>query len=127
MKVTEQDKRHFFELGKPAQGITIIYNDKEIAKTNDALLLKELGKKIYDQVYYIPRKDVRMELFELNTNSSVCPIKGEASYYNLKNGEDHVENIAWSYETPLPRAKRITEYFAFYPNIVSFRLSPIDN
>ena len=127
MQVTKQEKRHFFELGKPAQEVSIFYKDQEVAKTTKAFLLKELGKQIYDQVYYIPREDVNMEMFEINTNSSFCPIKGEASYFDLKYENEHVENIAWSYEKPLPRAGRISEYLAFYPNQVTFKLSPLGN
>ena len=70
MQVTEQEKRHFFELGKPAQEVTILFKNRELARTTNALLLKEIGKQIYDQVYYIPREDVNLELFEKNSNSS---------------------------------------------------------
>ena len=124
MEVAKQDKRHYFSLSNQAQEVTISYNGKELAKSRNAILLKEVGKEVYDQVYYIPRSDVNMVLFEKNTNSSVCPIKGEASYYDLLIEGNKVENVAWSYEEPLPRAKRITEYLAFYPNLVSFLLKP---
>jgi uncharacterized protein (DUF427 family) len=127
METNEQQKRHFFELGQPAQEVTVLYGDKEIARTTHALLLKEIGKSVYDPVYYIPREDVHMEMFEKNTNSSVCPIKGEAAYYDLKDDGNTVRNLAWSYETPLPRSKRIKDYLAFYSNQVTFVLKPIMN
>ena len=119
MKVTEQEKKHFFELGKPEQEVTILYKDIELAKTKNALLLKEIGKTIYDPVYYIPREDVKFELFTTSNNSTHCPIKGDASYFNFEDGSEDVENIAWSYEDPLPRSKQIKGYMAFYSNFVT--------
>lgn len=125
MQQTKQDKRHYFSLSNPAQKVSIFYNGNELAKSRNAILLKEVGKEVYDQVYYIPQTDVNMELFEKNTNSSVCPIKGEASYYDLLIEGNKVQNVAWSYEEPLSRAKRITGHLAFYSNLVSFRIKPV--
>ncbi len=114
MTVQEQEKRHYFNLGKPAQRVKILFKGIELANTINPLLLKEVGKQVYDQVYYIPREDVDMKFLTQNEKNSVCPIKGTAVYYNFKKEDDLTESIAWSYEEPLPRAKRIQNYIAFY-------------
>jgi len=124
MVVQEQEKRHYFNLGKPAQSVKILYNGIELANTTNPLLLKEVGKQVYDQVYYIPREDTNMLKLVKNEKDSVCPIKGTATYYDLKNDNKVAEDIAWSYENPLPRAKRIKNYIAFYSDKVSFVLEP---
>jgi len=125
MITQEQEKRHYFNLGKPAQRVKILFDNVELANTTNPLLLKEVGKQVYDPVYYVPREDVNIKYLAKNENSSVCPIKGTATYYNFKNENDLVENIAWSYEEPLPKAKRIQEYIAFYSDKVTFILEPI--
>ncbi len=83
-----------------------------IADTRDAIKLEEGD---YPAVYYIPRKDVKMERLVRSKHQTVCPFKGTASYYSLKNG---AENAVWTYETPYDEVSVIKERLAFYPEKV---------
>ena len=83
-----------------------------IADTRDAIRLEEGD---YPAVYYFPRKDVKMERLVRSKHQSVCPFKGTASYYSLKNG---AENAVWTYETPYDEVSVIKERLAFYPDKV---------
>jgi uncharacterized protein (DUF427 family) len=83
-----------------------------IADTHDAIRLDEAD---YTPVYYIPRKDVRMERLSPTTHHTYCPFKGQASYYSLKEG---AENAVWSYEQPYDEVSVIKDLLAFYPNKV---------
>jgi len=83
-----------------------------IADTRDAIRLEE-GE--YPAVYYIPRKDVKMDRLVRSKHQTVCPFKGTASYYSLKNG---AENAVWTYETPYDEVSVIKERLAFYPDKV---------
>jgi len=83
-----------------------------IADTRDAIRLEEGD---YPAVYYIPRKDVKMDRLVRSKHQSVCPFKGTASYYSLKNG---AENAVWTYETPYDEVSVIKERLAFYPDKV---------
>jgi uncharacterized protein (DUF427 family) len=83
-----------------------------IADTRDAIRLEEGD---YPAVYYFPRKDVKMERLVRSKHQTVCPFKGTASYYSLKNG---AENAAWTYETPYDEVSVIKERLAFYPDKV---------
>ena len=83
-----------------------------IADTRDAIRLEEGD---YPAVYYIPRKDVKMDRLVRSKHQSVCPFKGTASYYSLKNG---AENAVWTYETPYDEVSVIKERLAFYPEKV---------
>ena len=67
-------------------------------------------------VYYLPRKDVRMDLLTRTEQRSHCPFKGNASYWSLAVGERQVDDVMWSYEDPLPDAAAIRDYVAFYAN-----------
>jgi uncharacterized protein (DUF427 family) len=72
---------------------------------------------------YLPRDDVRMELLTPTETSSVCPLKGTASYWTLRTpeGAQHVD-IAWSYPTPIPEAQAIAGLLAFYDHRVEVRI-----
>ena len=83
-----------------------------IADTRDAIKLEEGD---YPVVYYIPRKDVKMDRLVRSKHQTVCPFKGTASYYSLKNG---AENAVWTYETPYDEVSVIKERLAFYPEKV---------
>ena len=83
-----------------------------IADTRDAIKLEEGD---YPAVYYIPRKDVKMDRLVRSKHQTVCPFKGTASYYSLKNG---AENAVWTYETPYDEVSVIKERLAFYPDKV---------
>ena len=92
--------------------VVVKLNDEVIADSRDAIELKEAD---YPAVYYIPRKDVRMDRLVRSSHHTYCPFKGTASYYSLKNG---AENAVWSYEEPYDEMSVIKERLAFYPNKV---------
>jgi uncharacterized protein (DUF427 family) len=88
-----------------------------IADTRDAIQLEEplAGSTVAPVVYYIPRKDVKMERLARSAHRSYCPFKGNASYYSLVNGP---ENAVWTYEQPYDEMSVIKERLAFYPDKV---------
>ncbi len=83
-----------------------------IADTRDAIKLEESD---HPAVYYVPRKDVKMDRLVRSKHQTVCPFKGTASYYSFKNG---AENAVWTYETPYDEVSVIKERLAFYPDKV---------
>jgi uncharacterized protein (DUF427 family) len=91
--------------------VRVMFNGKTIADTLAASLMRETG---HMPVYYFPRADVRMDLFERSNHKTHCPYKGDASYWTLQVGGRRAENTAWSYETPLPEMATIKGQIAFY-------------
>ena len=87
-------------------------NGDVIADSRDAVELKEGD---YPAVYYVPRKDVRMDRLVRSSHQTYCPFKGTASYYSLKNGP---KDAVWSYEEPYDEMGVIKEWLAFYPDKV---------
>jgi uncharacterized protein (DUF427 family) len=59
--------------------------------------------------FYLPREDVLVPLVASDTRT-YCPYKGEASYWSA----GAHENIAWSYEAPLPDLPMIAGLVAFW-------------
>jgi uncharacterized protein (DUF427 family) len=98
---------------KPEQKrVRVTFNGQVIADTGNALALKEGS---YPVVYYVPRKDVKMDRLVRTTHSTHCPHKGDASYFSIKDGP---ENAVWSYEQPKAGVEAIKSHLAFYPGKV---------
>ena len=54
--------------------------------------------------YYLPREDVREDLLEPSATTTHCPYKGDTTYHAARiDGVLH-EDVAWSYDAPLPAA-----------------------
>ena len=87
------------------------FNGETIADSLSALVMLEPG---HGPVYYLPRDDVRMDLFERTNHRSHCPHKGDASYWTISVGDRRAENAAWSYENPIPNVAAAKGYIAFY-------------
>ncbi|HYU69365.1 MAG TPA: DUF427 domain-containing protein [Burkholderiales bacterium] len=97
--------------------VQVKFNGDVIADTRDAIALEESmsGSTVAPVVYYIPRKDVKMERLARSSHQTHCPFKGQASYYSLANGP---ENAVWTYEQPYDEMTAIKELLAFYPDKV---------
>jgi uncharacterized protein (DUF427 family) len=102
------------KIGPAGVRVRITFNGEVIADSRDALRLEE-GK--YAPVYYLPRKDVKMERLIRTSHTSHCPHKGDATYYSISNGQT-ARNAVWSYEQPLAQVVAIKEHLAFYPDKV---------
>ena len=103
---------HRIAVSPAGKRVKIEFDGQVIADTRDALAMKE---GTYPVVYYVPRKDVKMDRLERSTHSTHCPFKGDASYFSLKGGP---RDAVWSYEQPFDEMAAIREYLAFYPDKV---------
>ena len=56
--------------------VQVTVNGAVIADTRDAIKLEEGD---YPGVYYVPRKDVKMERLDRTDHATYCPFKGHAS------------------------------------------------
>jgi uncharacterized protein (DUF427 family) len=62
--------------------------------------------------FYLPPDDVLADLVPSAT-TSICPYKGIASYWSVRVGDRLVEDIAWSYPSPIPENPRIAGLICF--------------
>lgn len=97
--------------------VQVTFKCEVIADTRDAVALEEAmeGSTVAPVVYYIPRKDVKMDKLLRTAHTSYCPFKGHASYFSFKNG---AENAVWSYEQPYDEMTALKDRLAFYPDKV---------
>jgi uncharacterized protein (DUF427 family) len=92
--------------------VQVVFRGEVIADTRGAVALKEAG---YPVVYYLPRKDVKMDRLLRTDHTTYCPFKGHASYFSLAGGP---QNAVWSYEQPYDEVAVIKGLLAFYPDKV---------
>jgi len=86
--------------------VRIELNGEVLAETTAARMLFETG--IHTR-FYVPKDDVRPDLTP-SDQRSYCPYKGEASYWTVAGHQ----NIAWSYEEPLPDGPPVQGLVAFW-------------
>jgi uncharacterized protein (DUF427 family) len=64
--------------------------------------------------WYIPKVDLHMDLLVPTDTATRCPYKGQAQYWAVRVGDRLVQDLAWSYRTPLPESQKIAGLVAFY-------------
>tara|TARA_R110002050_G_scaffold149463_1_gene276127 strand:+ start:187660 stop:188022 length:363 start_codon:yes stop_codon:yes gene_type:complete len=116
------EKRHYAVYDPYDRVLTLKRGDEVLAKTTKAIMVKEVGKGVYDPVFYIPKEDVKIKL-NPEDRTSTCPIKGVASYWMPEIPTDNY--FAWSYEDANPRAKKIKGHIAFNMADVTLISEPI--
>jgi uncharacterized protein (DUF427 family) len=91
--------------------VRVVIDGVTMAESTHPTLLFETGLPAR---YYLPKTDVRMDLLTPTDNVTHCPYKGTARYWSARVGDTTVENIAWSYPTPLPESIKVAGLVAFY-------------
>lgn len=92
--------------------IRVVVDGVTVAESTGAMRVLETS---HPPVYYLPPADVRLDLLTPGRGRSVCEWKGKATYHTLSLGSRRIEDVAWSYERPLPGFEAITSFLAFYP------------
>ena len=108
-----QDVRHFMDIGHPDHMVTATIDGKEIARSNRALKVKEVGLGVYDPVLYFPREDVDMTCLEATEKTTRCPLKGDTTYFDLSLPGSQRKDVAWSYTNTIADAGIIKDLVAF--------------
>lgn len=99
--------------------VEVVVNGATVAESDRPLRLEETGLPAR---YYLPREDVRMDLFRGTDLHTTCPFKGEASYWTLELGGQIFDGIAWSYEQPIASAAPIAGHLCFWPERVEMKV-----
>jgi uncharacterized protein (DUF427 family) len=91
--------------------VEVSVNGVKIAESDQPVLLEETGLPTR---YYLPREHVNADLLRATTSETVCPFKGQASYWSVEAGDEVHDDLVWSYEAPIPDAEGITGLMCFY-------------
>lgn len=86
-------------------------DDILLAESQNCLLVTETDH--VDRLYF-PESAVNWDLFTATDHTTVCPFKGQASYWSLTGTEAVIPNVVWAYPTPLPEVAGIAGHVSFY-------------
>ena len=86
------EARHYAVYDAYNRELTIKIKDQVIAKTTQAIIVKEVGKGVYDPVFYIPKEDIQIfnkkaiylylrEISGLNTKQLVASLSNIKKRY----------------------------------------------
>lgn len=96
----------------PCRGTArVLAGDVVLAESDAAVRLIETD---HVERLYFPEDDVRLELLEPTDHHSVCPFKGDASYWSFVKGDPAVENVFWTYRDPFDEVAGIKGYLGVY-------------
>ncbi len=89
--------------------VRAIWHDTIVAESTETIVVE--GN------HYFPPSDVmKIYLFPSNTHS-ICPWKGQASYYDVTVDGDSNADAAWYYPEPSEAARAIAGYIAFWKGV----------
>jgi uncharacterized protein (DUF427 family) len=83
-----------------------------LVDSDDTIILFEtaLSPKLY-----VRKELVRTDLLQASTTTTYCNYKGHCSYWSAVVGDELVDDVAWSYEDPLPESSPIRGWLSFDP------------
>jgi uncharacterized protein (DUF427 family) len=87
-----------------AAGVTLVDTTKTLAVYETAL----------EPRLYVEPRLVRTDLLEPSATRTYCPYKGTASHWSARIAGESFEDVAWSYEDPLPESAPLGHLLSFY-------------
>jgi uncharacterized protein (DUF427 family) len=115
---------HVLHIKANPNRVRAMFQGHVIADTDQALTVYETG---HSPVQYFPRHDVETGFLGRTAHHTLCPYKGEASYFTLVMDGEIAENAVWSYEDPILAASLLKDRLAFYPDVVEvYEMTPAE-
>lgn len=114
--VHPRDPYHRVDVLRSSRHVRIEAAGQLVADSHRPCLLFETGLPTR---YYLPKQDVRMDLFEPSRTTSQCPYKGIAVYWTMRAGrgggrEQGPRDLLWAYPFPIPECPKIENLVSFY-------------
>lgn len=127
----EEDEAIIGHPRDPFQRIDIRRSSDHVTVRMEGVLLAETSRavRLYETFLpprlYIPPSDVRLDLLELSPTRTLCPYKGEASYFSYP-GSPHGRDVAWRYDSRFPDATQIHGLVCFFDERVDVKIDGVE-
>jgi uncharacterized protein (DUF427 family) len=105
-----KDPYHRVDVSETSRRARVTVGGVVVAETDRPKLLTETS--VAPRIY-VPSADVRPDALSRAEKRTICPYKGEATYWDVTVDGTRVADAAWSYEAPLPDALRIQGHVCF--------------
>ncbi|MGI9610579.1 MAG: DUF427 domain-containing protein [Acidimicrobiia bacterium] len=107
------EPRHFMRVTPAGALRSASVSGATIARSTDAVVVKEVGRDVYDPVIYFPRTDVTMDALVGIDKTTHCPLKGDTEYFDVVIDGQTIAEAAWSYVETIEVAAELRGYVAF--------------
>jgi uncharacterized protein (DUF427 family) len=84
---------------------------------NHTVLAESDNTVIVEGNHYFPSESIKKEYFDGSPTHTVCPWKGQASYYSVTVDGQVNKDAAWYYPEPKPAAAEIKNRVAFWRGV----------
>lgn len=84
---------------------------------NGTVIAESDSTRMVEGNHYFPPDAVRMEYLISSEHHTICPWKGEASYYSVEVDGQQAQDAAWFYPETKPAAAEIQGYIAFWRGV----------
>lgn len=105
-----RDPYHRVDVRRSSRHVVVRFGDEVLAESSRPMILSETG---LPNRFYLPPEDVRTDRLDPSTTTTVCPYKGEASYWSLRVDNGTIPDVAWALHNPLEDALRVAGYPCF--------------
>ncbi|HEX6389081.1 MAG TPA: DUF427 domain-containing protein [Solirubrobacteraceae bacterium] len=111
----EEAEQVFVRARDPQHRVDVVNSSRHVVVAHEGELLADsrnpsaLFETTLPTRWYVPGRDVRLDLLEPSATRTRCPFKGAARLYR-HGGRD----IAWVYDEPIPECPRIAGLVAFF-------------
>src|SRR5918911_3264450 len=106
-----RDPYHRVDVFEASRAARVLVHGAVVAESARTKLLFETG---LPPRVYLPGADIAPGTLSPSDKRTVCPYKGEATYWHVRDGQGgRVADGAWSYETPLVEALAVARHVSF--------------
>jgi uncharacterized protein (DUF427 family) len=117
--VHPRDPHKRVDVLRSSRRVRVVIDDVTVADSVRPTLLFETSLPVR---YYLPKTDLRLELFTPTASTSQCPYKGTAEYYSVTVDDHEHTDVAWWYRHPVPEVAKIAGLVAFYDERVEVQV-----
>ena len=93
--------RHYMVIHKLLGKAVAKLGESVVVESDDVLVVRETGKKEYPPKLYFPVSSISPDSLKKIDRKTFCPIKGEATYFDITGSDTAAPAAAWSYESTL--------------------------
>jgi uncharacterized protein (DUF427 family) len=117
----EEDERVFSHPRNPYHRVDCVRTSRWLRVVVGGVVLVDTTETVgvyetaLEPKLYVRRDQVRRDLLVPSPTTTYCPYKGTASYWSAVVGDVAVEDVAWSYDDPLPESLPIRALLSFDP------------
>lgn len=87
------------------------------ATWNGVVIAESDATVVVENNHYFPPASIVREHVAPSATHSTCPWKGEASYYDVRVGDEVNADAAWFYPEPKEAAAEIRDHVAFWNGV----------